>query len=253
MREIRRILPRHDLIYLGDTARFPYGTQSPAVLKRYAKEDADFLIQHGAKIIVIACNSASAAASDYLREKISLPVFDVIGPAIFRAKKKTRGGRIGVIGTKATLRSGIYESLLRDQEERYTIISAAAPLLVPLVEERGWKYPEAKRITRRYLRPFKVARVDTLILACTHYPILQTMIEKIMGPKTVIVNPAVALAAALKDFFEQENDIDAALGKNGVLKMYVTDDSDSFKKTAAWWLGSGEKLKVEEAEVGNNP
>ena len=137
LREIRRILPRHDLIYLGDTARFPYGTQSPAVLKRYAKEDADFLIQHGAKIIVIACNSASAAASDYLREKISLPVFDVIGPAIFRAKKKTRGGRIGVIGTKATLRSGIYESLLRDQEERYTIISAAAPLLVPLVEEIG--------------------------------------------------------------------------------------------------------------------
>ena len=245
VKEIRALLPDYDLVYFGDTARFPYGTKSPTQLKQYALEDADFLLGRGAKLIVIACNSASAAAGDYLREHVSMPVLDVVGPAIEAARQATRRGRIGIIGTKATVQSGIYERLLMRSDKKLLVISRATPMLVPLVEERWWKYPESTRIIRRSLKPLKDAHVDTLILACTHYPFLQPLIQRVMGKNVVVVNPARSLGLAVKNFLEQNQDIDAGLSKNSHSLFYVSSDPKHFQETARWWLG--ERVEVEEA------
>lgn len=237
LKELRRILPDYDFIYFGDTARFPYGSKSTAQLRQYALEDADFLLGKGAKLIVIACNSASAVAADYLRGCLKLPVLDVVAPAIEAAKQATRRGRIGVIGTKATTQSGIYDRLLMDMGKNLLVVSRATPMLVPLVEERWWKYPESMRIIRRSLKPLKDARVDTLILACTHYPFLQPLIQRVMGKTVKIVNPAESTAAFVKNFLEQNPAIDTGLSKNSHSLFYVSSDPKHFQETARWWLG----------------
>lgn len=242
--EIQRVLPRYDFVYFGDTARYPYGNQSPSLLRRYAEEDAALLLERGATLIVIACNSASAAAADHLRSKLSVPVMDVIGPAITAAKHVTKRGRIGVIGTKATVSSGVYEQSLRALG--YTkVVARATPMFVPLVEERWWKHPESMRIIRRSLKPLKEARIDTLILACTHYPLLQPLIERAMGKSVAIVNPARAAAEAIKNYLDENPALNAALAKNGKETWLVSSDPQHFAATARWWLGRS--VKVEEA------
>ena len=245
LKAIHKVLPSYDLIYFGDTARFPYGTQSPPTLSRYAEEDATFLMAKGAKLIVIACNSASAVAGEHLKKELKIPVFDVIGPAVAEAKRLTKNGRIGIIGTRATVNSGVYELLLKNNGGHYKVITRAAPLLVPLVEERWIKRPETRRIIRYYLRPLKDARVDTLILGCTHYPILQKQIEIVMGKKVKVINPAMAVAESLKKYLEENKTVDSTLGRSGKVIFFVSAEAKHFQKTAEWWLG--ERVEVEEA------
>ncbi|KKU47962.1 glutamate racemase [Candidatus Uhrbacteria bacterium RIFCSPLOWO2_12_FULL_46_10] len=244
LKAIRELLPKYDLVYFGDTARFPYGSQSPERLRQYAEEDADFLLSRGARLIVIACNSVSAVAADHLCERLKVPVFDVVQPAVEAAQRITRG-RIGVIGTRATVGSGVYERLLQAVDKNILVISRATPMLVPLVEERWWKYPESMRIIRRSLKPLKDAHVDTLILACTHYPFLQALIARVMGKTVKIVNPAESTAASVKNFLEQNPAIDAGLSKNSRSLFYVSSDPRHFQETAKWWLG--ERVEASEA------
>jgi glutamate racemase len=198
-KEILAALPGYDLIYFGDTARYPYGSQSASLLRSYAEEDAALLLSHGARLVVVACNSAAAAAGEHLRATLAVPVLDVVAPAVEEAVRVTRRGRIGVIGTKATVSSSVYQRLLT-AGGRYEVVARATPMLVPLVEERWWKHPESMRIVRRSLKPLKDARVDTLVLACTHYPLLEPLIRRAMGRNVAIVNPARATALALRRF-----------------------------------------------------
>lgn len=247
VKEIQALLTGYDLVYFGDTALFPYGNQSASLLQRYADEDAALLIDKGATVIVIACHSASAAAGEWLKARLATPVFDVIQPAVAEAARATRQGRIGVIGTKATVRSGAYERQLHAVNKRLVVVARATPMLVPLVEERWWKYPESMRIIRRSLRVFKDARVDTLILACTHYPLIEAEITRVMGQSVVVVNPARAAAEALQRFLAAAPSTAASLSRRGRAEFLVSSDPQHFAETARWWLGRD--IRVEEAKT----
>lgn len=226
VRELLRQAPDAAFVYLGDSARAPYGNKSSETLRRYAEEDAAFLIRRGATAIVIACNSASAAAAEHLRLRHpSLPVFDVIQPAIEDALTVTRG-RIGVIGTRATIGSGVYQRRLNERAPHAEVLSIACPLLVPLVEEGWLEDAETKRILRRYLAPLRQAKVDTLILGCTHYPLLAPLIARFMGNRVRIIDSGAAVVARVTDHLSP-----------GPQSFYLTDVSPQSDAVALRWLG----------------
>ena len=193
-RAVEQLLPDYPLLYLGDIARTPYGTKSARTIIDYSVENTEFLVQNGAKIIVIACNSASSVATDRLRRDFNIPIIEVITPAIEQALATSRTGRIGIIGTRATIRSGVYEGTIRRQTPTYEVFSKACPLLVPLVEE-GWiGKRETKMILRRYLHDLKNQQIDTLILGCTHYPLLKPLIQARIGKKVTLIDSSMATA-----------------------------------------------------------
>jgi len=206
-RAIEKLLPHHSLLYFGDTARTPYGTKSAQVIIDYSLRNAEFLLEKGAEIIVIGCNSASSVATESLRSEFNVPVFEVIGPAAKQAVNSSVSGRIGVIGTRATIRSGIYDTTIRDINPACRVFSEPCPLLVQLVEEGWTNKQESKMIIRRYLHPLKDKQIDTLILGCTHYPLLAELIQARIGKKVTLIDSSVEIAATL------ERELPAALKK----------------------------------------
>jgi len=200
VREIKRMLPRAPIIYFGDTARTPYGIKSRKTLIRYAIEDADFLISKGARIIVIACHSAASTATAELRRYLDLPVFEVVSPSVTQACAITRNGRIGIMGTRATVASGVYPELIPAKLPSATVVQQACPLLVPLVEEGWLKRRETRMIVKGYLRPLKNQGVDTLVLGCTHYPLLKPIITAKAGRKIRVVDPSEEVAKSVREF-----------------------------------------------------
>lgn len=231
LKEIRRVLPNENLIYLGDTARVPYGGRSASAIKRYALECALFLLTKGIKLLVIACNVASAYALPMIKRRFPIPVIGVIEPGVRGALAITRSKRIGVIGTKGTIRSGAYERLLRRIDDRVTVIQKACPLFVPIVEE-GLEKDEIAYITaERYLKDLRDARIDTLILGCTHYPALEDPIRKALGDGVQIVHSGREAAKAVKEFLEKKGlKSRRVLGKE---KYFVTDFPESFKEVGS--------------------
>src|SRR4051794_6091266 len=178
-RQIHQLMPNEDLVYLGDTARVPYGTKSPGTVVRFACEDTQFLLQQNVKAVVVACNTCSAWAMPMLQRKFNAPVFGVIVPGIMAALEQTRSGRIGLIGTSATVRSKAYSNGLLARSDSAQVFAQACPLLVPLVEE-GWiNHPITQTVLKQYLAPLLRRRIDTLILGCTHYPLLKRAIRKV--------------------------------------------------------------------------
>ena len=205
-RELKRLLPHIPLIYFGDTARTPYGTKSPDTIIQFAKEDTEFLLRHGANIIVVACHSASSTARDALTAAFDCPIFEVVTPSVEVAAKSTRNGRIGVIGTRATIESGIYKRELSRMAKGLVVIQRPCPLLVPLVEE-GWiETRETKMIVRKYLHPLKLQNIDTLVLGCTHYPMLKGLIQKKIGKRVRIVDPSEEVARMVKEHIASQWD-----------------------------------------------
>ena len=202
-RAVEQLLPGYPLLYLGDIARTPYGTKSARTIIDYSVENTGFLVQNGAKVIVIACNSASSVATERLRLEFNIPIIEVITPAVEQALATSRTGRIGVIGTRATIRSGVYEDKIRRQCPDYKVFSKACPLLVPLVEE-GWiNKRETKMILRRYLHELKDQQLDTLILGCTHYPLLKPLIQARIGKNVRLIDSSAATALFLKNSLEK--------------------------------------------------
>ncbi len=199
VREIKRFIPRLPLIYFGDTARTPYGTKSRETLKRYAEEDSSFLLSQGANILVIACHSAASVAKDYIASRFPVPVFDVVAPTIEIAVRSTRNGRIGVIGTRATVESGVYQETIAAHDSTIEVVSQPCPLLVPLVEEGWLRRRETRMIVKKYLRPLKAREIDTLVLGCTHYPLLKGVIQEKMGKRVKIIDPSEAVAEKVRD------------------------------------------------------
>ena len=196
-RAVEQLLPNYPLLYLGDIARTPYGTKSARTIIDYSIDNTRFLLDNGAKLIIIACNTASSVATDRLRQEFNIPIIEVISPAVEQALMYSRKGRIGIIGTRATIRSGVYETKILLQHPEYKVFSTACPLLVPLVEE-GWiDKRETKMILRRYLHSLKDQQIDTLVLGCTHYPLLTHLIQARIGKKVTLIDSSVAVAEYL--------------------------------------------------------
>jgi glutamate racemase len=191
---LRRRLPRESILYLGDTARLPYGSKSPATVTRYTRRNVDFLAQHGVKAVVVACNTASALALPELA--LPVPVWGVIEPGAERAAAAS-GGRVGVIATEATVRSDAYPRALRRLRPELVISSRACPLFVPLVEEGWHDDPITEQVASRYLAPLLAGGIDTLVLGCTHYPLLAPVLAKVAGPAVRLVDSAESVAEAV--------------------------------------------------------
>ncbi len=194
VKEIKRLLPALPIVYFGDTARTPYGTKSGETLRRYAEEDTGFLVSQGANIIVIACHSAASVAREHVAARFTLPVFDVVAPAMEEALAATRNHRIGLMGTRATVESRVYQEGLTRMDPKVQVVAQPCPLLVPLVEEGWLKRRETRMIVKKYLRPLKAAGVDTVVLGCTHYPLLKGIIAAKVGKRVRIIDPSEAVA-----------------------------------------------------------
>lgn len=243
VRAIRKIMPNEDLIYLGDTARVPYGTKSPETVKRFATEDASFLVSQNVKAIVVACNTVSAWALPELRRRFDLPVFGVIEPGVITALEKTRNFRIGVIGTSTTIRSRSYIVALNSLCKNVKAFAKACPLLVPLVEE-GWTNHRVTNIVLSiYLKPILRKKIDTLILGCTHYPLLKNAIKKVVGSNVVLVDSAQACAKYVRLQLMNSGLLNPSSNRRGSVMPYVTDEPDHFTQLADRFLGE----KVEHA------
>ena len=202
-RELMRQLPRESIVYFGDTARVPYGPKSPETVRRYAHEITGFLREQGVKAVVVACNTATAHALESLRAAQPVPVIGVVDPGARAAVDATRDRRIGVIGTTGTIGSGAYERAIRALAPDATIVARACPLFVPLVEE-GWLDTEASRlIAREYLAPVAAADIDTLVLGCTHYPLLKPLIGETIGREVRLIDSAEQTAAATRRELER--------------------------------------------------
>ncbi len=245
-KEIAALLPGENLIYLGDTARVPYGTKSVKTVQRYALEAAEFLVDQGVKLLVVACNTASAVALPALRERFKLPVIGVIEPGARRAAS-SRNRRIGVIGTEGTINSGRYPEAIKALVPDAEIFSAACPLFVPLAEE-GWAEHEIARLTAvEYLQPLIQARIDTLVLGCTHYPLLRNTLGKVLGPGVTLVDSAEETAKLVQQLFREQGLAHPAHG--GSRAFFVTDVPTRFEAVGRAFLGA-QLTKVEQVQIG---
>lgn len=194
MREIMRQIPNESIIYFGDTARVPYGNKSKETVTRFSRQIVHFLKSHQVKTIVVACNTASAYALDELEKECDIPIMGVVKPGAKAAVEATRNGKIGVIATEATIGSGIYSHYIKELKSSATIYGKACPLFVPLVEEGLWEDPVTEEIARRYLAELIDNDIDTLILGCTHYPLIRSTVRKVIGEQVTLVNPAYETA-----------------------------------------------------------
>jgi glutamate racemase len=232
VRSLLQSLPGYDILYFGDTARTPYGSKSPETVVQYARENTEFLLSRGAKLVVMACNTASSVATEALSDAFDVPLFEVISPAVARSVAVTRKKRIGIIGTRATVGSGVYERKIRALDPDARVFSAACPLLVPLVEE-GWVgKPETTMIVKKYLLPLKTRQIDTLILGCTHYPLLYEPIQRKIGKRVAIIDSSTSVAADVRAFLEKRPDIDRTLSRQDRIRLHVSDVTAQFEKTA---------------------
>jgi len=246
---LERALPGESLVYLGDTARVPYGTKSAETVVRYALEATQFMLRRGVKMLVVACNTASSVAIEAVEREAGLPVLGVILPGARRAAELSGGGTIGVIGTRATVGSGAYERAIRARRPEAKVISHACPLFVPLAEE-GWTNNEiAEQVAETYLRPFKAGGVDTLVLGCTHYPLLHEVIGKVMGEGVRLVDSAESTAEEARQALESNRALAAGAPAERVEhRFFVTDAPEPFQVVAERFLGrSG--LRLERASV----
>lgn len=236
-RALEAALPHETLFYLGDTARVPYGTKSPETVTRYGLEAARFLRKHDVKMLVVACNTVSSVAIDAVAEEAKVPVVGVILPGARRAAKLSKTGRIGVIGTRATVASEAYPRAILALRSGAEVFSTACPLFVPLAEE-GWTDDVVTReIAERYLKILKDSGVDTLVLGCTHYPLLSGVLSSVMGPGVGLVDSAGAVAAEVKDKLSRDASLSAPSDAKGGSRFYVTDAPAPFLTVAERFLG----------------
>jgi len=228
--EITKLLPNESIIYVGDTARVPYGTKSKSVVIKFSLQIIRFLIKKNVKMIIVACNTASAYALDECKKIFPVPIIGVIDSGIKCALLKTKNKKIGVIGTEATIKSQIYPKLIKQKDKSIKIYSQACPLFVPIIEE-GWFDISHRKIinlvAEEYLSPLKKFRIDTLILGCTHYPIIRDIIYDIMGKNVEIISSAKTVAKETKYILEQKKLITTSIA-NPRYTFYVTDDSNKF-------------------------
>lgn len=235
VRAVQELLPAEDILYLGDTARLPYGSKSPETIRHFADEDVRFLISKGVKAIVVACNTATAHALPQLREQYRVPILGVIEPGVDSVLSCGNAERIGIIATRGTIGSHAYQHALAQRKTGIIIHGQATPLLVPLIEENWIDHPATREVLKTYLDPMVDRGIDTLMLACTHYPLLIPVLKEILPPDIRLVDSATTCAEHLKkeltrlDLLQKEN-------HEGKLELHLTDLSEEFESLARQFL-----------------
>ena len=250
LRELARLMPDEDLVYFGDTGRVPYGGRSRDTLVKYARQDAAFLRSFNPKAIVIACGTVSTTALDVLRAENDIPVFGVVEPAAQAAAHVTRNGRVGLIGTRASIRSGAYERTLDALRPGVEVTARACPLLVPLVENGRFRPGDvvAETVVGEYLAPIRERGVDTLILGCTHYPLMRAVIGAYMGPEVTLVDVGEQCARWVKKQLELDGLRNGRPGA-GRRRYYVSDSTEDFSDLASIFLGEDVHGEVEQIDI----
>lgn len=237
LRALRSVLPHENFIYLGDSARAPYGSKSSDVIVRYTRESVAFLCARGVKMVVIACNSASAVALDEITREFSVPIAGVIEPGARAAVKASRGGKIGVIGTEATIASGAYTRAIKRLRADVELYSRACPLLVPLVEEGWTNNGVARETVRHYLSSLRASGIDTLLLGCTHYPLLRGLIQEVVGANVRLVDSATATAREVRRQLLASGLAREATTPPGTRSFFVTEMPDRFVRVGRRFFG----------------
>ncbi|MDI6703262.1 MAG: glutamate racemase [bacterium] len=249
MKEVIKELPFEDIIYFGDIARTPYGSKSKETVTKYAREIVHFLSSQGVKIIVVACNTVTSFALETLRQEFRLPIIGVIKPGVKKAVEIAGNKRVGVIGTEGTILSGAYQREIKSIQPSVEIISISCPLFVPIVEE-GWIDTEVSNlVASEYLAPLKTKKIDTLILGCTHYPMLKKVIQKVIGDGVKLVDSATQVAIETKDVLSK-NGLIRESNRKATHKFYVSDLPPKFKELAKRFLGEEirEVIKIDMSE-----
>ena len=233
--EVERLLPKEEIVYFGDTARVPYGTKSKETVTRFSVENVEFLMKHDVKLVLVACNTASSLGMNFLKRCFRVPMVGVLEPGAKYAVSSTRNNRIGVIGTNATISSGAYERAARKINPKVSVFSQSCPLFVPLVEE-GWLDGRVTaEIASIYLAPLKKKGVDTLVLGCTHYPLLRDVLKKVMGSKVLLIDSAKEVAKEARDILEESGLLNSS-GGGKKHKFFVSDEPFRFMKMGERFL-----------------
>lgn len=235
VKQIMNILPNENIVYFGDTGRVPYGTRSAETITKYSVNDINFLKTFDIKAVVIACGTVSSIAMEHLKLMFDLPIIGVVEPAVNAAINATKTKRIGIIGTSGTILSGKYAQLINDILPDAETFSTPCPLFVPFVENGFLDHPATKMIAEEYLKDIKSSSVDTLIMGCTHYPLLKSLIGDIMGEKVTLIDPGFETASHLKDFLKLNNL--QAEDKTPTYSFYVSDKVDNFERLGGMFLG----------------
>lgn len=243
LREIIEQLPYEDIVYFGDTARIPYGSKSPQTVIKFANQCTKFLLSKNIKTIVIACNTASAIALTNLKDNYDVPIIGVIDPGALGAVTATNNNKIGVIGTSGTIRSDSYQRKIREYNNKAEVVGVPCPLFVQIVEE-GWEYSNVAELTaEKYLIELKEHEIDTLVMGCTHYPLLRYILKKVMGNNVKLVNPAYETAKSLKKLLKENNMLNEDYKKPSH-EFYVSDAPEKFRRIG----GNILKMEIESLE-----
>ena len=250
VREIIKLLPNENIVYFGDTGRVPYGTRSRETIKKYALQDERFLLSHNVKLIVAACGTVSSVAAD-TANSLPVPFVEVVSHSVCAAVNATKNGKIGILATSATISSGEHKKQILKALPTAQVVESAGTLLVPIVEE-GWINADdtvAFETLKRYLAPMIEAGIDTLILGCTHFPVLTDIIAKILGSKVTLINMGVSTANAVKEMLKTSDKLnDGTIATTH--KFYVSDKTESFEKTANILIGNyNNKFNVEQVDI----
>ena len=249
VKELMRLLPNEHILYFGDTGRVPYGTRGRDIIRHYAKQDMNFLMQHDVKAVLAACGTVSSVASD-IGGSLSVPYIDVLRPTARAAVNQTKNGRIGIIGTSATIASGSYRREIHKIDPNIEVFEQACPLFVPLVEN-AFVAPQdevTRLVAQRYLAAIREKGVDTLFLGCTHYPIISPTIRSMMGRGVTLINSGREAAAGCLEILK-ENDLLCGADSRAEYQYYVSDDTDSFFHVAELFLGQSVQGKVERIDI----
>ncbi len=230
LKAIRDLLPKENLVYFGDTARVPYGTKSPKTIVKYSLENARLLSSFNLKLLVVACNTSSAHALEALRRELPVPVVGVVEPGAKLAVSSSKNGKVGVIGTEATVKSDAYKRAILSINPSCQVFQRACPLLVPLIEEGWLNDPITAQVVKRYLSPFKELSIDTLVLGCTHYPLLKGLIKELF-PEFNLIDSAKAVALTVKELLSSSSD------GGGSVKVLVSDKTERFERIAKMIMG----------------
>ncbi len=240
-KRVFRLLPKEDVIYFGDTARYPYGPRSKEIVKKFSIQNINFLLSQKVKFIVVACNTASALALDDLEEYYKIPIIGVIWPGAFASVKATKNGKIGVIGTLGTISSGAYQRAIHEIDPQKKVYSVACPLFVALAEE-GYIIKRATYlIAKEYLEPLIKRKVDTLVLGCTHYPLLKRVISKVMGKEVKLIDSAEETAVEVKKVLTQKGLLKRT-SKTPLRRFFVSDVPDRFVEVGERFLSEGSRF-----------
>ena len=250
---VRKQVPQESLVYFGDTAHVPYGTKSKDTITKFSIDNVQFLSGFDVKMVIVACNTASSLSLDALKQRFSIPIIGVIEPGAQEAIRKTRNGRIGVIGTKSTIGSNAYETVLKRLDPSVKVYSGACPLFVPFVEE-GWLDGDVvSKVAHTYLDGFKTFKIDTLILGCTHYPLLHRVIQKTLGPKVRLINSAEETAKEAKRLLAKLKMSGLSKNRSQDLRFFVSDEPEQFRTLGERFLGTAIPCVAKVAEQYRRP